>query len=106
MRQELARLQGDARELTRQQDVLRFQVEEIDAAGISPGEDEDLAARRSVLANAGKLREAISSALAALNDEDRALDGSLAAAQPGLRSVTSPRRWLPAVTSAAASYAA
>src|SRR5712692_2546845 len=81
VRQELARLQGDAREMARQQDLLRFQVEEIEAATPAVGEDEELASRRSVLANAERLREATASALAALNDEGRALDSSLAAAK-------------------------
>jgi DNA repair protein RecN (Recombination protein N) len=81
VRQELARLQGDARELVRRQDLLRFQVDEIDAAGAAPGEDDELAARRTVLANAERLREAATAALAALDDERGAIDASLAAAK-------------------------
>ena len=80
-RQEIERLQGDARELARQQDLLRFQVEEIDAADLQADELETLAARRSVLANAEKLRELASQALAALNDDGQAIDAASAAAK-------------------------
>ncbi|MFI5267840.1 MAG: DNA repair protein RecN, partial [Chloroflexota bacterium] len=79
VRQEVARLQGDAREMARQQDLLRFQVEEIDTSAPCPGEDEDLAGRRTILANAERLRDAVSSTLTALNDERGAIDGGLAA---------------------------
>jgi DNA repair protein RecN (Recombination protein N) len=81
VRQELAGLQGDQRELARQQDVLRFQVDEIDAAALQEGEEAELAARRSVLANAEKLRQAAVSALSALNDDGGAVDRLLAAAK-------------------------
>ena len=79
--QELTRLQGDAHELARRQDLLRFQVDEIDAAATSPGEDDELAARRTVLANAERLRAAASAALARLDDERGAIDASLSAAK-------------------------
>src|SRR5579883_70538 len=81
VRQELARLQGDAREMVRRQDLLRFQVEEIDGAALAPGEDEELAARRAVLANAERLREFVASAVAALGEESGAIDAALAAAK-------------------------
>jgi len=97
IREELARLHGNAREVARRQDLLRFQVEEIDAADLSPGEDEELAARRSVLANAERLREAVGAALLALNEEGRAVDGSLAAA----KLLTEAARFDPALSEAA-----
>jgi DNA repair protein RecN (Recombination protein N) len=79
VREEVERLRGDAREMARQQDLLRFQVEEIAAAALAPGEDDELAGRRTVLANTEKLRDAAALALAALSDEGRAIDGSLEA---------------------------
>lgn len=81
VRQELARLHGDAREVARQQDLLRFQVEEIDAAALQPGESDELASRRTVLANAEKLRDIVSSALESLRDDGRAVDATLTAAK-------------------------
>jgi DNA repair protein RecN (Recombination protein N) len=80
-RRELADLQANARELARQQDLLRFQLDEIEAAGLEPGEDVELAARRSVLANAEKLRQTAALALAALDDEAQAIDASALAAK-------------------------
>lgn len=58
VRSELDRLLKDERQLARQADLLRFQVEEIAAARLQPGEEEELLAERSVLANAERLREA------------------------------------------------
>ncbi|MBV8083193.1 MAG: DNA repair protein RecN, partial [Chloroflexi bacterium] len=64
----------------RQQDLLRFQLDEIDAAALHTGEDEELAARRTVLANAEKLRQTAALALEALDGEAQAIDAcSLAA---------------------------
>ncbi|HEX6511894.1 MAG TPA: DNA repair protein RecN [Chloroflexota bacterium] len=77
--QEVARLQGDARDVARQQDLLRFQVDEIEAAHLASGEDEELTARRAVLASAERLREAVTAALGALNEERGAVDAALAA---------------------------
>ena len=67
--------------MARQQDLLRFQVDEIEAAAPVPGEDGDLSARRTVLASAERLREAALAALSALSDERGAIDGSLAASK-------------------------
>jgi len=81
VRQDVDRLQGDAREMARRQDLLRFQVDEIDSGAPCSGEDQELARRRAVLANAERLRGTVSSALALLSDERGAIDGSLEAAK-------------------------
>src|SRR5579883_2153545 len=88
VRHELARLQGDAREMVRRQDLLRFQVDEIDGAALGPGEDEELAARRAVLANAERLRELVACAVAALGEERGAIDAALAAAKSVSRALS------------------
>ena len=54
---EEAELQRDARETARLIDLLSFQVNEIDGAGLSVDEDEALRVERQVLANAQRLRE-------------------------------------------------
>jgi DNA repair protein RecN (Recombination protein N) len=54
-RKDLAALQRDARELARRTDLLTFQVDEIERAGLEPGEDEALAQERSRLMNAERL---------------------------------------------------
>ena len=52
-----AELRRDARETARLIDLLSFQVNEIDGAGLSVDEDEALRVERQVLANAQRLRE-------------------------------------------------
>ena len=44
---ELAHLAGDERERNRRMDLLRFQVEEIAAAQLTPGEEEELVAEHA-----------------------------------------------------------
>ncbi len=57
VRAALAQLATDEREAARRLDLLRFQVEEIDRATLTAGEDETLEAQIRVLAGAEKLRE-------------------------------------------------
>ncbi|MDB4894466.1 MAG: recN [Firmicutes bacterium] len=53
---ELKALLGDERDRARKEDLLRFQVEELTAAKLVVGEEEELEAERGVLAHAGKLK--------------------------------------------------
>jgi len=55
VRGELVRLQQDAREMARRLDLLRYQVEEIDAANLVPGEEAQLQTELRRLANAETL---------------------------------------------------
>lgn len=66
VRRELASLRRDERELARRVDLLQYQVGEIDAARLEPGEDEELAQERTRLANAEQLRELADEAYQAL----------------------------------------
>lgn len=86
-RRELDELLTGERERAHRLDLYQFQVEEIDAAQIEPGEEEELLADRSRLANAEKLyaagsaaREALGgaelSALDLLGSAARELDGA------------------------------
>ncbi len=77
-RRELERLQRDERELERQRELLQFQVEEIAAAKLRPGELEELERERKMLVNAERLGElgvAAHSALA--GDETGEASGAL-----------------------------
>ncbi len=68
----LERLETEGRERA---DFLRFQCEEIRAAGLQPGEDRVLRAERDLLAHAGKLLEGYAEAEAELySGTDAALD--------------------------------
>jgi DNA repair protein RecN (Recombination protein N) len=68
---------GQLRELTDAQrdrtlrlDLLRYQIDEISAAKIDPGEEESLRGERSMLANARQLAEATSGAFALVDDDE------------------------------------
>ena len=72
VRKELASLRRDQRELARRIDLLTFQVEEISAAALEPGEDEALESERRRLSNAEQLARLAESARGFLeqgNDE-------------------------------------
>lgn len=71
----LGALGGDERSRARELDLLRYQVSELDRAGIqSANEDEELARREELLANAVGHQEATSSALADLAEDGGARD--------------------------------
>ena len=67
VRDRLEVLHRDRQEIARRADILRFQVEEIDRAGVRPGEAEALRVERGRVRNLEKIRElALSCAGAAL----------------------------------------
>ncbi len=57
-RQELKNLQDNAQQIARRIDQLTFQMEEIRAANLKPGEEADLMTERTRLANAERLNQA------------------------------------------------
>src|SRR5438874_6300938 len=65
-RSQIEALRRNQREIAQRADLYRFQIEEIDTAGLTPGEEENLEADRLLLANAEKIHTASASALAAL----------------------------------------
>jgi len=87
LKRELERLRTDARERARMLDLYRFQQEELAGAALQPGEEEELAADRSRLANSEKLSAAASDAYATLSGAERgagaldALNAALAAVE-------------------------
>ena len=62
VRRELGNLRRDERELARRLDLLQYQVGEIKAARLEPGEEEELALERGRLANAERLTELVDEA--------------------------------------------
>ncbi|GAC1430344.1 MAG: DNA repair protein RecN [Chloroflexota bacterium] len=54
---DVERLQQSRRDAERRLDLLNFQVDEISSASLVSGEEDDLAAERQVLGNAGKLAD-------------------------------------------------
>jgi len=77
----LAGLGGDERERAREIDLLRYQIDEIDAVGPIAGEEERLDAEEDELAGAVRHRGAAESAIDALGADGGALDGLAVAAE-------------------------
>ena len=69
---ELDAIITDEGEKQRKIDLLSYQVQEIEDASLTAGEEETLAARRKVLANASTIRERISQSYALLSGGDDA----------------------------------
>jgi DNA repair protein RecN (Recombination protein N) len=70
IQRELASLHRDERQIAQRIDMLQFQVQEIDAAKLEPGEEDDLRMERTRLANVEQLMRHASEALALLNGVD------------------------------------
>jgi DNA repair protein RecN (Recombination protein N) len=71
VRAEISALRDDERELARRADLLRYQVDEIAAARLQAGEEDDLARERTRLANAEKLAELAAEVYGLLADSER-----------------------------------
>ncbi|MGD0174689.1 MAG: AAA family ATPase, partial [Anaerolineales bacterium] len=69
VRGELARIRDGEREAARRADMLQYQIGEIDAARIQPGEETALLEERTRLANAEQLAQLADQAIAALDSE-------------------------------------
>lgn len=77
-RRELERLRSDEREIERRIELLRYQVDEIAAARLVPGELDDLERERRMLENAERLGELTATVHAALHgDEESEAAGAL-----------------------------
>ncbi len=70
--EELAHLRDDEGALARRADMLRFQVDEIDAARLVPGEEEELRTERNRLQHAERLVAAAAAAYGALAESEEA----------------------------------
>jgi DNA repair protein RecN (Recombination protein N) len=71
VRAEIERLQDSARERTRRQDRLTYEIHEIESAHLAPDEEDDLRRERSRLANAEQLAQLAAAAYAAIEGEGR-----------------------------------
>ena len=73
-RSRLDALEREARERERERDLLAYQIREIEAAALRPGEPEDLAAEESRLAHAERIIDLSRGAQAALAEDGSAVD--------------------------------
>lgn len=70
IRRKIGALQMDEAEKARRVDTLQYQIEELHRAKLTPGEEEELTARRGMLRNAEKFLDAVAGADYALNGDD------------------------------------
>jgi DNA repair protein RecN (Recombination protein N) len=67
---ELERARAAERDRAQREDLLRMQVSELDAAGLRPGEEEELRVERRRLQHAERLSAGLAEAAGLLNDDD------------------------------------
>jgi DNA repair protein RecN (Recombination protein N) len=83
----LENLDALERETARRLDLLSFQAEEITAAGLKSGEEEELEEQRRILASAGKLGSVSSEAFEVLYGGDGAILGQLRRISTSVREI-------------------
>jgi DNA repair protein RecN (Recombination protein N) len=98
VRRELAGLRRDERELARRVDLLQYQVDEIDAARLEPGEEEDLVQERNRLANAEQLQELSDEAFRALYEGGEEQASAVDLVQMAVRALAGLGRLDPSTT--------
>ena len=90
---ELDRVDLDESEKARKLDMLSFQIDEIEAANLTAGEEEELIAKRDLFRNAEKVASQLNTANALLlGDEDS--DGAVSMAEQAVSSVRHAARYL------------
>jgi DNA repair protein RecN (Recombination protein N) len=82
------RLTGDERVRQGQIDLLRFQLQEIDSAGLVAGEEVELRRDREVLRHAEAIQESLTLAGTLLFDQEDAAHGSLIRARTSLEQIS------------------
>jgi DNA repair protein RecN (Recombination protein N) len=85
----LKELQETVQERARRLDILRFQIDEIDAASLTPGEKEGLEAERKILANTTRLKELTETTYSLLYEAEGSCSEKLSAALSHLREICS-----------------
>jgi len=78
LREQRERARMDGREKTARLDLIAFQLGEIEKAALKPGEDEELATVKQVLANAERIQRLCEESYAALYESDQAVLAGLA----------------------------
>ena len=89
---EIAQLSLDDAEKTRRMDMLRYQIAQLERADLREGEDDELEARRRLLANAEHITQAVGEATEALYGEEDG-GGAVAAVFQAARAVERAARY-------------
>lgn len=90
LRREISRMSMDESEKLRRMETLKYQIEEIEKAGLTSGEDEELEARRKLLQNSEKIAKGINEAVESLygGDDSDGAASMLAAAERALAKIS------------------
>jgi len=94
---ELAALDMDESRKREREDMLRFRVSEIEAAGLAPGEDDELASEREIQRNADALKRASRSGVDYIYESDGCVLGGLRDLSNELRDASAHDPWLVAM---------
>jgi DNA repair protein RecN (Recombination protein N) len=97
VRNELAALRRDERELARRVDLLQYQVREIETAHLELGEEQELVQERTRLANAEQLRELADEAQIALYEGGEERESALDQLQASVRALSGLARLDPSI---------
>ena len=81
--------ESDERERLRRADLLRFQIEELEAAEVTAGEFDELSKERNILLNATRLRELLATTLFYLNGDSGEISGAVSLSSEGADSLSS-----------------
>ncbi|GBD95514.1 MAG TPA: DNA repair protein RecN [Nitrospirae bacterium] len=84
---QISELVQKEKERTQRLDMLRFQISEIDAAGLKPGEEEELTEDVKVLSNAGRLAELANQAYTSLYSSESSCITNLSNILKSLREI-------------------
>ncbi len=98
VRQELAGLRRDERELARRLDLLQYQVGEIEAARLTPGEEEELVLERTRLTNAEQLQQLADEAYSTLYEGSQEQAAAVDLVQTAARALAGLARLDPSTT--------
>ncbi|MFC1851100.1 DNA repair protein RecN [candidate division CSSED10-310 bacterium] len=85
--QEIATLRKKERELVQKQDLIGFQMREIDQADLRPGEEEELRREEKILSSAHKYMELLQRSYALLYDDDNSICTQLSAVAHDLEEI-------------------
>ncbi len=90
---ELQQVDIDETEKARRMDLLRYQIEEIEAANLTVGEEEEISARRSMYRNSEKIASRLAEAKSLLFGND-GTEGALSLGEQAVSSVNSASRYM------------
>ncbi len=99
IKSKLQSLAGDKGEMARRMDMLNFQIEEIENARLKKGEDDNLSAKRHILANSEKIMNSIVKAYELLNEGTNTGKSALYNSNKALQELTAVLKYDPELSS-------